>query len=53
MSALFTSIPVNSAVEAVIIALENDDSWKEITDFTADQVYNFCTFAYAVQLLCV
>ena len=36
VSALFTSIPVDSALEAVKIALEEDDSWKEITDLTAD-----------------
>ena len=45
VSALFTSIPVDSALEAVRIALEEDDSWKEITDLTADQVLlllDFC-----------
>ena len=44
VSALFTSIPVDSALEAVKIALEEDDSWKEITDLTADQVLQLLDF---------
>ena len=44
VSAIFTSIPVDSALEAVKIALEKDDSWKEITDLTADQVLQLLVF---------
>ena len=44
VSAIITSIPVDTALEAVKIALEKDDSWKEITDLTADQVLQLLVF---------
>ena len=44
VSVLFTSIHMDSALEAVNIALEEDDSWKEITDLTADQVLQLLDF---------
>ncbi|XP_072046288.1 uncharacterized protein [Amphiura filiformis] len=44
VSALFTSIPVDSALDVAKDLLEKDTSWKEKTELTADQVIQLLEF---------
>ena len=44
VTALFTSVPVDSAIEAISLRLEEDDSWKDRTYLNGEQLLRLLKF---------